>query len=35
VIATNPALVWASMNLLGITDKLPGLGRLLAEMPKG
>lgn len=35
VIATNPALVWASMNLLGITDRLPGLGRLLGEMPKG
>lgn len=30
VIATNPALVWASMQALGIRDKLPGLGRLLA-----
>lgn len=33
VIATNQALVWAAMKTLGMTDKLPGMGRLLAEMP--
>jgi maleate isomerase len=30
VIATNQAALWAMMKIMGVTDKLPGLGRLLA-----
>jgi maleate cis-trans isomerase len=30
VIATNQAAIWAMMQLLGIKDRLPGLGKLLA-----
>ncbi len=34
VITTNQAALWAMMGIMGCSDKLPGLGRLLEEMPK-
>jgi len=33
VIATNQAALWAMLDTMGIANKLPGLGRLLEEMP--
>jgi maleate cis-trans isomerase len=30
VITTNQAALWAMMGIMGVTEKLPGLGRLLA-----
>jgi maleate isomerase len=33
VITTNQAALWAMMRIMGMNDKLPGLGRLLEEMP--
>jgi maleate isomerase len=33
IVATNQALVWWVMKTLGMTDRLSGMGRLLAEMP--
>ncbi len=33
VITTNQAALWAMFQVMGVTAKLPGLGRLLAEMP--
>ena len=33
VITTNQAALWAMMGIMGVHDKLPGLGRLLEEMP--
>ncbi len=35
VITTNQAALWAMMGMMKITDPLPGLGRLLAELPDG
>jgi len=35
VITTNQAAVWAMARRLGASEHIPGLGRLLAEMPKG
>jgi maleate isomerase len=35
VITTNGAALWAMLGLMGADVKLPGLGRLLAEMPRG
>jgi maleate cis-trans isomerase len=34
VITTNQAALWAMMRIMGFADKLPGLGRLLEEMPQ-
>ena len=34
VITTNGAALWAMLGLMGEGMKLPGLGRLLAEMPR-
>ncbi|HUB47783.1 MAG TPA: hypothetical protein VMB73_22625 [Acetobacteraceae bacterium] len=33
VIATNQAALWAALHIMQIRDKLPGLGRLLGQMP--
>ena len=33
VITTNGAALWAMMRIMGATEKLPGLGRLLEQMP--
>jgi len=33
VVATNPAVLWAMLNVMKIRDPLPGLGRLLETMP--
>ena len=33
VITTNQAALWAMMGIMGVSEKLPGLGRLLEEMP--
>jgi maleate cis-trans isomerase len=35
VITTNQAALWAMFRVMGVTEKLPGLGRLLAELPAG
>lgn len=35
VITTNQAALWSVLNVMDIRDPLPGLGRLLEEMPKG
>jgi len=35
VITTNQAALWAMFRVMGVGEKLPGLGRLLAEMPPG
>ena len=35
VITTNQAALWAMLGIMGIRDRLPGLGRLLEEMPEG
>jgi maleate cis-trans isomerase len=35
VITTNQAALWAMMGMMGARDKLPGLGRLLEQMPAG
>ena len=35
VITTNGAALWAMAGVMGADVKLPGLGRLLAEMPRG
>jgi maleate cis-trans isomerase len=35
VVTTNQASIWAMAQRLGSRDRLPGLGRLLEEMPKG
>ncbi len=35
VVTTNQASFWAMLRLLGEGDKVPGYGRLLAEMPEG
>ena len=34
VVTTNQAALWAMMGIMGVSDPLPGLGRLLEEMPK-
>ena len=34
VVTTNHAALWAMMEIMGVSDPLPGLGRLLEEMPK-
>ncbi|MGA8196497.1 MAG: hypothetical protein WB902_24385 [Acetobacteraceae bacterium] len=34
VVTTNQAALWAMMEIMGVSDPLPGLGRLLEEMPK-
>jgi len=34
VITTNQAALWAMMGIMGVTETLPGLGRLLATLPK-
>ena len=34
VITTNQAALWAMMRIMGVRDPLPGLGRLLEEMPQ-
>jgi maleate isomerase len=33
VITTNQAALWAMMRIMGLREPLPGLGRLLAQMP--
>ncbi len=33
VITTNQAALWAMMRIMGVRDPLPGLGRLLSQMP--
>ena len=33
VITTNAAALWAMMAIMGVSDPLPNLGRLLEEMP--
>jgi maleate cis-trans isomerase len=33
VITTNQAALWVMMGIMGITETLPGLGRLLATLP--
>lgn len=33
VITTNQAALWSIMGIMGVRDPLPGLGRLLEEMP--
>jgi maleate cis-trans isomerase len=35
VISTNQAALWAMLGVMKVKDKLPGLGRLLAELPAG
>lgn len=35
VVTTNQAALWAMMGVMHITAPLPGLGRLLEEMPAG
>lgn len=35
VITTNQAALWAMLRIMQAGEKLPGLGRLLAEMPQG
>jgi arylmalonate decarboxylase len=35
VITTNQAALWAMMRIMRVSEKLPGLGRLLAQMPTG
>jgi len=35
VITTNQAALWSVLNVMDIRDPLPGLGRLLEEMPAG
>ena len=34
VITTNGAALWAMFGVMGVTERLPGLGRLLAELPR-
>jgi maleate cis-trans isomerase len=34
VVTTNQAALWAMMGIMGVRHSLPGLGRLLEEMPK-
>ena len=33
VVTTNQAVIWAVMTELGVRDSIPGLGRLLEELP--
>ena len=33
VISTNQAALWAMLQIMRVVEKLPGLGRLLEEMP--
>ena len=33
VITTNQAALWSVLNVMKLRDPLPGLGRLLEEMP--
>jgi maleate isomerase len=35
VITTNQAALWAILQIMDIGDPLPGLGRLLEQMPRG
>lgn len=35
VVTTNGAALWAMMRIMGVSEPLPGLGRLLEEMPAG
>jgi maleate isomerase len=35
VITTNQAALWAMLGIMKISEKLPGLGRLLEQMPAG
>jgi maleate isomerase len=30
VVTSNQALLWASLRALGVTDKIPGMGRLFS-----
>lgn len=32
-VTTNPASFWAMLRAFGGTDRVPGFGRLLAELP--
>lgn len=34
VVTTNGAALWAMFGVMGVTERLPGLGRLLAELPR-
>jgi arylmalonate decarboxylase len=34
VITTNQAALWGALGLMKINDPLPGLGRLLEQMPR-
>jgi hypothetical protein len=34
-VTTNQASFWAALTMLGTGDKIPGYGRLLAEVPAG
>jgi maleate isomerase len=33
VVTTNQAALWAMLGIMGVDEKLRGLGRLLEEMP--
>jgi maleate cis-trans isomerase len=33
VITTNQAALWAMFRVMGVTERLPGLGQLLETMP--
>jgi maleate cis-trans isomerase len=35
VVSTNQAALWAMLGVMKVKDTLPGLGRLLAELPAG
>lgn len=35
VLASNQAALWAMLQVMGVRDPLPGLGRLLEQMPEG
>jgi maleate isomerase len=35
VVTTNQAALWAMLGIMGVDEKLRGLGRLLEEMPSG
>src|ERR1700752_3560433 len=35
VVATNQASFWAMLRFFGASDRIPGFGRLLAEVPAG
>jgi maleate cis-trans isomerase len=33
VLTTNNVALWASLQMMGVEEKVAGFGRLLAEMP--